>query len=150
MSEETLFRHFLVFRSGTTVVGIGIDANATTGREQTYYLNILRIHQFDQVLHDDVHTVLMEIPMVTEAEEVEFQTLALHHSLSRYVENPDFCEIGLTCNRAKRGELRTVELHPIIVLRMTVLECLQHLRGVGGSIVGLLTKQLQPLLFSVF
>ena len=85
MSEETLFCHFLVFRTRTTVVGIGIDADATTGREQSYHLYILRIHQFDQVLHDDVHTVLMEIPVVTETEEIELQTLALYHPLPRNI-----------------------------------------------------------------
>ena len=54
------------------IVGKGFDGDAATRIEQAYDLQILGIHQLDQVLHDDIHTVLMEVAVVTETEEIEF------------------------------------------------------------------------------
>ena len=75
MAEQTLFSHFFVFRPWLSVIGIRIDGDSATRSKQTDDLNILGLHQFHQVLHDSVHTVLMEIPVVTEGEEIEFQAL---------------------------------------------------------------------------
>ena len=43
-------------------------------------LDVSWIHKLDEVLHDDVHAVLMEGPMIAEAEEVELEALALDHA----------------------------------------------------------------------
>ena len=132
----------LVFRSRAPVVGVGIDRDATTGREQANDLNILGIHQAHQILHDRVHTVFVEVAMVTEREEVEFQALRLHHPLARDIENLDLRKVGLSCDGTERRKLWTVELHPVVVIRMLVHECLQHLWGIVHAILSLLAKGL--------
>ena len=106
MTKKALFHHVLMF--SITIVSEGLDGDATTRIEQAYDLQIFGIHQLDQVLHDDVDAVLVEVAMVAEAEEVEFQALAFHHQRARDVIYNKVTEVGLTRLGAQRGELGTV------------------------------------------
>ena len=72
---KALLCHLFILSAWATVVGIGIDADAATGCEQADNLNILWVHQFHQVFHDDVDTVFMEVAMIAEGEEIELQAL---------------------------------------------------------------------------
>ena len=80
---------------GITVVGERLDGDATTRIEQSDDLQVLGIHQPYQVFHDDVDTVLVEVAMVAETEEVKFQALALHHQRARNVINNKVSEVWL-------------------------------------------------------
>ena len=71
MAEHTLLSHFFILRPGLTIVGVWIDADTTSGSEQAHDLNVLRIHKPHQVFHDDVHTILVEIAIVAEREEIK-------------------------------------------------------------------------------
>ena len=62
--------HLLVFRSRPSVVAIRIDGDSSSWRKDTCYLDILWFHQFNQVFHDDIYAILMEVAMITETEEV--------------------------------------------------------------------------------
>ena len=148
MIQQSLFSKFLILGARATVVGIRVDADATTRGEETNDLNIFRIHQSHEILHDDIDAVLMKITMITEREEIKLQTLRLHHPLTRNIHDLDLRKIRLPCNRTKRCKLRTVELYPIIILRMLVLESLQHLRCIVRLILRLPTQSLQPLILS--
>ena len=66
-----------IFCAGLAVVGIGIDGDTTTGREEANDLDVFGLHEADKVLHDDVDTVFMEIAVVAEGEEVELQAFRL-------------------------------------------------------------------------
>ena len=79
MRSETLLCQLLVLSTRLAVIGIRPDADTATRSENTSHLNVLRIHQTDEILHDDVHTVLMKITMIAETEKIEFQTLTFHH-----------------------------------------------------------------------
>ena len=68
MTKKPLFHHVLMVC--IAIVGEGLDGDATTGIEQADDLQILRVHQLDQVLHNDVDTVLVEVTVVAEAEEI--------------------------------------------------------------------------------
>ena len=92
--HKALFHHTLMFN--VAVVGERLDGNATTRIEQTDDLQILRIHQLDQILHNDVDAVLVEVAVVAEAEEIEFEALAFHHQRARDVINNKVTEVGLT------------------------------------------------------
>ena len=127
-------------RVRAAVVGVGMDGDAATGREFAPDLDILRIHERDEILHDDVHAILVEIAVVAEREQVELQALALHHALIRHVVDVDRGEIGLACDRTEARELGTVELHEVIVFGMLVLEGLEHLGCVIGRIAHLLVS----------
>ena len=138
MAEQTLLGHLFVFCTRTAVVGIGVDADAAARREKSYHLYIFRLHQAHQVLHNRVHTILVEVTVVTEREEIELQALRLHHALAWQIEYLYLCKVWLTRNGAERGELRTVELNPIVVFLMQVLEGLEHIGVVVHRVRSLL------------
>ena len=139
MTEEALLHHVLVV--GVTIVGERLDGDAAAWIEQADDLQIFGIHQLDEIFHDDVHAIFMEITMVTEAEEVEFEALALHHQRTRDVIDNDMSKVRLARLGTKRGELGTVERHQIVVLRVFVLESLQHLRRIVIAVLGVLVSQ---------
>ena len=89
-----MFHHVLMF--SIAIIGKGFDRNASTRVEQSDDLQIFGIHQFDQILHDDVDAVFVEIAVVAETEEVEFQALTLHHACARDIIDDNMAEIGLT------------------------------------------------------
>ena len=68
MIQESLLGQLFILRARTSVVSIRINADASPGCEQTNDLDIFGIHEADEILHDDVDTVLMEIAMVAKAE----------------------------------------------------------------------------------
>ena len=80
----------------------------------------------------------MEVAVVAEAEEVEFQALALHHQRARDVINNKVAKIRLTRLGAQRRELGAIERYHIFVLGVLVLEGLQHI----GAIVKLILRAL--------
>ena len=91
----------------------------------------------NEVFHYDVHAILVESTMIAEAEQVEFQTLALYHLYVRNIADANLCEIWLTRNRAERCKLRAVETNPVIIARMLVHESLEHLWRIIHSICSL-------------
>ena len=127
MNGQTLVGECLVFRSGTTIVSVWMDADTASRGKQSHHLDILRIHKANEVFHYDVYTVLMEVAMITKTEEIEFETFALDHLDVRDITDDYFRKIRLTGNGAEGGELWTIELHPIVVLLMLVDECLQYI-----------------------
>ena len=49
--------------------------------------------------------------MIAEAEQIEFQTLALHHLHVGHIRDAYLRKVGLTGNRAQRRKLRAVEFY---------------------------------------
>ena len=123
------------------IVGKGIDADAAAGHEPACHLYVLRIHQLYEVLHDNIHAVLVEITVVAEGEEVELETLALYHPFARDITDIDVSEIRLTGLRAERRELRAVKRHQIFILGVFVWESLQHLGIVVIAVFDALVAQ---------
>ena len=149
MVHEPMLCKLLVFCAWTTVVGVWIDADTATWGEDTRHLNIFRIHEADKVFHDDIDAILMEVAMITEREEIELQTLALHHSHVWHILYLYLCKVRLSGNRTERSELRTVEQYPVVILWMLVLKALKHLRSIVLTIFRLLTKRLEVVFFAI-
>ena len=124
-----------------TVIGKGFYRYAAAWIEQSDYLQIFGIHQFHQIFHDDVHSILVKIAMVAEAEKVEFQALALHHSHARDVVDDDVTEIGLAGFGTQGSEFRAVECHYVFIFRMFIFKCLQHIRIIIIIILCILVSQ---------
>ena len=141
--------HLLVFGAWAAIVGVGVDADAAAGREDASDFDVLGVHQTDEVLHDDVDAVLVEVAVVAEGEEVELEGFALHHALVGQVGDADFGKVGLSCDGAQGGELGTVELHPVVVFGVFVLEGFQHFGSVVLTIFGLFAKGGKPFLFTL-
>ena len=150
ISNETGAHHVLVVT--VAIVGKRLDADAATGVEQADDLEILGVHQLDQVLHDDVHAVLVEVAVVAETEEIQLEALALDHAHTGDVVDNDVAEVGLAGLGAQRGKLGAVERHHIVVLRVLVLEGLKHIRTVvkliGRALVAQQRHALQFLIGS--
>ena len=145
MGGETLLGKALVLRAGTAIVGVRVDADAATGSEQAGDLDVLRVHKADKILHDDVDTILVEVSVITEAEEVELETLALDHAYIGNVHDANLSKVRLSGNRAQRRELRAVEPHPVVVALMLVSECLEHLRSIVHAVLRLCSESLETL-----
>ncbi len=60
MPAEAFLRQLLIFRTRTAVISIRIYGNAATRQEFTPDLNVARLHQLNQVLHDDIDHILVE------------------------------------------------------------------------------------------
>ena len=110
------------------VVGEGVDANTSAGHKDTGHFKVAWVHETDEILHDDVDAVLVEVAVVAEGEQVQFERFALDHSLARDITDVDVSEVRLSGLGAKGGELGTVEGHEILIFRMFVREGLKHAR----------------------
>ena len=129
-------------------VGKGIDRNTAAGQEIAGDFDVLGIHEFDQILHDDIDAVLMKIAMIAEREEIEFEALAFHHPLTRDITDVEVSEVGLPGLGTKGSELGTIESHEILVFGMFVGKGLQHVGIVVVRILHvLISKQGDSLQF---
>ena len=128
---------FLVLSAGATIVAEGKDADASPWGEVPKDLDVARVHQLDEILHDDIHTVLVEGTVIAEAEEVELEALALDHLHIRDIADVYGRIVGLPGDGAEASELRAVEAHPVIITLMLVGEGLEHLGGIVLSVLGL-------------
>lgn len=139
MIHHPVLRHLLVLRARLAVVAVRIDRNSATRGEFAPYLDVARLHQLDQVIHDDVDAILVEIPVISEAEEIQLERLALHHLDVRDIADIDRSKIRLSGDRAEAGEFRAVELDEVIPVRVLVVKGLQYTRivrvVVGRSLV---------------
>ena len=63
---KALFCRLFPLCTRLAVVCVWIDGQTTTRRKLAPYLDVLRIHQLDEVFHNDIDAIFMEIPMVTE------------------------------------------------------------------------------------
>ena len=150
MSGEALLGEGFVLGTGTAVVGVSVDGDATARGEEAGDFYVLGIHQLDEILHDLVDAILVEIPVVAETEQVQFQALAFYHPHVRNITDPDLGEVRLSSDRAQARELRAVEPYPVVVVLMLVDERLQNLRSIVTFIFSLLSEGLKALQFSSF
>ena len=121
--------HFLVV--GVAVVGKGVDRNAAAGSEDAAHLDVARIHELHQVLHYYIDAVLVEIAVVAEAEQIEFQAFALDHVLAGNVVDDDGGKVGLAGFWAQGGEFGAVEGDEIFVFGVFVLESFKDFGAVA-------------------
>ena len=59
--------------TGSAVVAVWINRYSASRKKLSPDLNIFRIHKFYQILHYDIHTILVKIPVITEAEKVQLE-----------------------------------------------------------------------------
>lgn len=130
MIHQAVFGHLFILRAGPAPVAIRINGDAAARSKLAPHFDVPWIHHMNQIVHDDVHTVLMKITVIAEAEQVQLERLALHHFLVWYIRNIDRRKIRLTGHRTKARKFRAVELYEIITIRMLVVEHLEHIRRI--------------------
>ena len=139
---------FGVGRVGAAVVGVRVDADAAARGEQARHLDVLRVHEADEVFHDDVHAVFVEVAVVAETKQVEFQAFAFHHAAVGQVTDADFRKVGLPGDGAETGELGAVEAHPIIVVGVLVFKGFQNFRRIIAAIFRFLAEGVEGEVFA--
>lgn len=149
MVLQAIVCHLFILRARASVVGVWINADATAGSEDACDLDVFGGHQFDEVFHDDIDAVFVEVTVVAEGEEIKLQTLALYHQLVGNVAYSYLSEVGLAGDGTQRGELRAVETHPIVVVGMLILKHFQHGGGKVEFVVGLFAELLQIFLRTI-
>ena len=131
--------HVLVV--GIAPVGKRQDGDAAAWIEVADDLDILGIHEGNQILHDDVDAILMKVAVVAEAEQIELEALALDHADARDVVDDDAPKVGLPRLGTQRGELRAVERDQVVVLGVLVVKRLKHLWRVAEAVLRALVAQ---------
>ena len=63
---KALFCSLFPLCTRLAIVCVWIDRQTTARRKLAPYLDILRIHQLDEVFHDDVDAVLVKVPVIAE------------------------------------------------------------------------------------
>ena len=129
-----MFRHLFELCSRTTIISVWIDGNTTTWSKDSGYFNVFGIHEAHEVFHYYVYAVLMEVAVVAETEEVEFEALALYHLGSGNIVYDYASEVGLACLGAQRSELGACECYEIFVFGVLVWKRLKHF---GSVVVGI-------------
>ena len=66
MEMKALFCSLFPRCTRLAIVCVWIDGQTTAWRKLAPYLDILRIHQLDEVFHDDVDAVLVKVPVIAE------------------------------------------------------------------------------------
>ena len=68
MTKQTEAGEIAPFSAGDAVVAIGINGETASGQEFAPYFDVTGTEQFDQVGHDDIDTIFMEVAVISEAE----------------------------------------------------------------------------------
>ena len=139
--RETVEGDLLPACAGLAVVAVRVDRNAAARGKFAPDLNVFRVHKADKVFHDDVHTVLVEIAVIAEAEQIQLERLALYHALTGHIGDINGRKVRLSGHRAQARKLRTVKLYEVIVLRMLVRKALEHFRCIIRRILVFLIPQ---------
>ena len=63
---KALFCRLFPLCTRLAIVCVWIDRQTTARRKLAPYLNVLRIHQLDEVFHDDVDAILVKVPVIAE------------------------------------------------------------------------------------
>lgn len=66
MEMKALFCRLFPLCTRLAIVCVWIDGQTTARRKLAPYLDVLRIHQLDEVFHDDVDAVLVKVPVIAE------------------------------------------------------------------------------------
>lgn len=125
MVEKTESCKVVPFGAWDAVVAVGIDGEAAAGEEFAPYFNISGAEETDEVFHDHVDAVFMEVAVVTVAEEVKFQGFAFYQVFVWNEGNVNGSKIRLACFRAEAGEFRAVEFYEEVLVRVFVWNSFQ-------------------------
>jgi len=141
MIHHPEIRHLLILCPRLAVVAVRIDGDPATWRKFAPHLDIARLHELDQVVHDDVDAILVEVTVIAEAEQIELERFALYHLDVGHIADVDGSEVRLSGNRAEAGEFRAVEFHEVIAVRMFIVKSLQYTWIIHVVVRGALVAQ---------
>ena len=152
MLPQPVCSKFFPLSSFHAVIAVGVDGEAAAGEEFAPDFDVPGMEEVDQVVHDDIYAVFMEVAVIAEAEEVEFQGFAFYHEISGNVGDVDGGKIGLPGFGAQAGEFRTVEFDEIVAVFVFIGNSFQIVGVIVVFVAGVLISQEGQLIqsFSFF
>lgn len=141
MLPQPVLSKFFPLCSLHTVVAVGVDGEAAAGKEFAPDFDVPGMEEVNQVIHDDIDAVFMEITVIAEAEEVELQGFTFYHEISGNVGDVDGGKIGLPCLRAETGKFRTVEFDKIVAVFVFIGNSFQIVGVIVVFVAGVLIAQ---------
>ena len=152
MLPQPVCSKFFPFCSLHAMVAVGVDGEAAAGKEFAPDFDVPGMEEVDQVVHDDIYAVFMEVTVIAEAEKVELQGFTFYHEISGNVGDVDGGKIGLPCLRAEAGEFRTVEFDKIVAVFVFIGNSFQIVGVIVVFVAGVLIAQEGQLIqsFSFF
>ena len=123
------------------MVAVGIDGEAAAGEEFAPDFDVSGMEEVDQVVHDDIYAVFMEVAVIAEAEEVELQGFAFYHEISGNVGDVDGGKIGLPCLRAETGKFGTIKFDEIVAVFVFIGNSFQIVGVIVVFVAGVLIAQ---------
>ena len=121
MMQETEAGKVFPFGIRCAVVAVRVDGEPAAGEKFAPYFDIAWMEKLDEVTHDDIHAVLVEIAVIAETEKIELQRFAFHHVLIGDIGNVNGRKVGLPRLRAETGEFRAVELDEIVTICVLIV-----------------------------
>ena len=106
------------------VVAKRVNGYAAARGKDALDLDVFRLHQGNQVFHNDVDAIFVKRSVVAEAEQIKFEAFALNHFFAGKVADLYGGKIRLPRNGAKRCKFGAIEVHPVVVARVRVAEAL--------------------------
>ena len=143
--KKTVAGEIFPFRTGNAVIAVRINGKTAAGKEFAPYFYIAGTEQTNQVGHNHIDAVFVEITVIPIAEKVELQGFAFYHPFIRNIGNIDGGEIGLPRFRAEAREFRTIELDEIIPVFMLIGNFFQKIRIIIIEILRISAAQLGEL-----
>ena len=128
--ESACFNEVLVV--AVAAVGKGNDGDSAAGHELATHFDVSWLHKPCEVFHYYVHAVFVEVAVVAEAEQIQFQAFAFHHFAVGDVVYYYAAEVGLACLGAQAGEFGAYKSYYIVVFGVLVVESFEH----SGVVVG--------------
>ena len=128
MPGEPLPRGLLPPGAGLPVVAVRVQRDPAPRQEPSPDLDVPRVQELNEILHDRVHDILVVVSVVPVGEEIELERLALDDLFIRDIGDHDVRVIRLPGDRAQAREFRAVRLHEVIIFRMQVVERLKERR----------------------
>ncbi len=152
MLPQPICSKFFPLSAFHPVVAVGVDGEAAAGEEFAPDFDVAGMEEVDQVIHDDIDAVFMEVAVIAEAEEVEFQGFAFYHEISGNVGDVNGSKIGLPGFGAQAGEFRTVEFDKIVAVFVFIGNSFQIVGVIVVFVMGVLIAQEGQLIqsFSFF
>ncbi len=141
MLPQPVCSKFFPFCSLHPMVAVGVDGEAAAGEEFAPDFDIPGMEEVNQVIHDDIYAVFMEVAVIAEAEEVELQGFTFYHEISGNVGDVDGGKIGLPCLRAETGKFGTVEFDKIVAVFVFIGNSFQIVGVIVVFVAGVLIAQ---------
>ena len=70
MMSQSLPCNRFPFGTRLAIIAVWVDRNTASGQKLSPNFNVKRIHQLDQIVHDNIHTVLVKITVIAKTEQV--------------------------------------------------------------------------------